>query len=392
MIDVARIQASLTREGIGAWLLYDFRGINPIAQEVLRIHPGNILTRRWFYKIPARGEPVGLHHVIEPDAVSHLPGRKIAYGNRNVLREELSSLLSGFDTVAMEYSPNAALPTLSMVDRGTIELVESLGSRVVPSANLVQDFLAVLSEDQYGSHLRAVDRLMTTKDKVFARVADKLRAGEQVDEFQIQQFILERFRSHRLVSDHDPIVAVNAHAGQPHYEPTEQRHSAIKEGDLLLIDLWAREPGGVFADITWTGFVGETVPDKFARVFDIVRRARDAAIAVISDAYAAGRTITGADADRAARGVITEAGYGERFIHRTGPSITSALPGPGANLDDLETEDVRPLVPGLLFSVEPGIYLDDFGIRSEVNVFITPEGPRVTTQPLQAEILPLLAR
>jgi len=390
MIDVARIQASLTREGIGGWLLYDFRGINPIAREVLRIHPGNILTRRWFYHIPARGEPVGLHHIIEPDAVSHLPGKKIAYGNRNVLQQELSNLLQGFNTVAMEYSPNAALPTLSMVDRGTIELVESLGSTVVPSANLVQDFLAVLSEDQYGSHLRAVDRVMAAKNQAFDRVAARIKAGEETDEFQIQQFILERFRSHRLVTDHHPIVAVNAHAGQPHYEPTQEHHSPIRQGDLLLIDLWAREPGGVFADITWTGFLGETVPDRIAEVFDIVRRARDAAIAAISDAYESGRTVTGAEADRAARDVITAAGYGDQFIHRTGHSITSALHGPGANLDDLETEDVRPLVPGLLFSVEPGIYLDDFGIRSEVNVFVTPEGPRVTTQPLQTEVLPLL--
>jgi Xaa-Pro dipeptidase len=391
MISIEHIQKALQRDSIDAWLLYDFRGQNTIAQEVLATPINHILTRRWFYCIPASGQPVAVQHVMEPESVAHLPGDKLVYRDRGALQEHLKTAVGSLGTIAMEYSPHAALPTLSRVDRGTLEMVEALGPRVVSSANLIQEFLAVLTEDQIDSHRRAAAAVLKVKDVAFTRAADIIKVGKKVTEYELKNYILEEFDAAGLETDHGPIVAVNAHAGLPHYEPTQTNYDHINQGDLLLIDLWAREPGSVYADMTWTGYMGESVPKNIADVFEIVRQARDAAVAAIRESHAAGRIITGAGADRAARAVITNAGYGEHFIHRTGHSITATLHGPGANLDDFETEDIRPLVPGLLFSVEPGIYLDDFGIRSEINVLMTDSGPEVTTLPLQTEVLPLLA-
>lgn len=392
MLDLPRIQEALKREKVDAWLLYDFRGQNTLAREVLGTPERAILTRRWFYCIPATGEPVALQHVMEPESVAHLPGRHIVYRDRITLEQGLKDTTGQFKRVAMEYSPRAALPTLSRVDRGTVELVESVGPKVVTSANLVQDFLAVLGEEAIAGHRRACTAVLSTKEAAFARAAEAVARGEVLGEYDLQQFILKRFAELGVVVDHAPIVAVNAHAGQPHYEPAQATNTPIKKGDLLLIDLWASEPGGVFADITWTGFLGDQVPAHIDKVFQVVRRARDAAVAAIKSAHSAGKVITGAEADRASRSEIEKAGYGDKFIHRTGHSITSTLHGPGANLDDFETEDIRPLVTGLLFSVEPGIYLEDFGIRSEINVLMTPTGPQVTTLPLQTEVLPLLRK
>lgn len=389
MIDVARIQDALRKRDIDGWLLYDFRGQNAIAKDVLHF-PDAILTRRWFYLIPKDGRPVGIGHTMEPHSIAHLPGQRLMYHNRQTLASHLSAAIGRLRTVAMEYSPRGALPTVSRVDRGTIEWIESLGPRVVPSADLIQDFLAVLTPDQIASHRRAARLVLKIKDDAFARVREVVGAGGSLGEYELQQFILKRLGEEGLFTDHPPIVAVNAHAGLPHYEPTAESSAPIRRGDLLLVDLWGRESRGIFADITWTGFLGATVPDRIAGVFDVVARARDAAVSAIRDAYGAGRPISGAEADRAARGTIAKAGYAEKFIHRTGHSITLELHGSGANLDDYETEDTRPLVPGLLFSVEPGIYLDDFGIRSEVNVLTGPGGPEVTTLPLQTEVLPLL--
>lgn len=392
MLDIPRIQEALKREKVDAWLLYDFRGQNTLAREVLGTPEHAILTRRWFYCIPASGEPVAVQHVMEPEAVAHLPGRRLVYRNRETLEQFLKEAAGKFGHVAMEYSPRAALPTLSRVDRGTVELVESLGPKVVSSANLVQNFLAILDDGAIAGHLRAATIVLKVKDEAFARAAELVGRGDALGEYELQQFILERFRAYKVITDHAPIVAVNAHAGLPHYEPTQASSTPIRKGDLLLLDLWCREPKGVFADITWTGFLGAEVPAHIDKVFQFVRQARDAAVSSIKTAHSGGRAATGAEADRASRGVIEKAGYGDKFIHRTGHSITSTLHGPGANLDDFETEDTRPLVPGLLFSVEPGIYLDDFGIRSEINVLMTPTGPQVTTLPLQTEVLPLLRK
>jgi Xaa-Pro dipeptidase len=390
MVDIVRIQESLRKHDIDGWLLYDFRGLNAIAKDVLHF-PDTILTRRWFYLIPREGRPVGIGHTLEPDAIAHLPGQRLMYHDRQTLAAHVKAAVGRLRSVAMEYSPHGALPTVSRVDRGTIEWIESLGCRVVPSAALIQDFLAVLTAEQVASHRRAAAHVLKIKDEAFARARDIVGGGGELSEYELQQFILGRIVEEGMFTDHSPIVAVNAHAGRPHYEPTAEKCAPIKKGDLLLIDLRGRETRGVYADITWTGFLGAEVPEKIAKVFAIVARARDAAVAAIRDAYARGEEITGAEADRAARKVIGDAGYGDRFIHRTGHSITTELHGSGANLDDYETEDTRPLVPGLLFSVEPGIYLDDLGIRSEINVLTCADGPEVTTLPLQTEVLPLLA-
>lgn len=392
MLDVAGIQDALRQEEIDGWLLYDFRGQNTIARDVLKTPEGALLTRRWFYFIPGDGEPVALHNVMEPEAVAHLPGRKIEYHDRAILDRELKATLAGCSKVAMEYSPHAALPTLSRVDHGTVEMIEAMGPRVVSSASLVQLFLAVLNQAQIESHYRACEHILSIKDLAFAKVAEVISAGNTISEFELQQFILKEIEGAGMVTDHAPIVAVNGNAGKPHYEPTLANDRPISKDDFLLIDLWGQEPNGVFADITWTGFLGERVPDKIEKVFRHVAGARDAAVSAVAEASANGDPVTGAEADRAARRVIDRAGHGEHFVHRTGHSITTALHGPGANLDDFETEDVRPLVQGLLFSVEPGIYLDDFGIRSEINVLMTADGPEVTTLPLQTEVLPLLAK
>jgi Xaa-Pro dipeptidase len=392
MLDVAKIQDALKEEEIDGWLLYDFRGQNTIAHDVLHTPGGALLTRRWFYFVPAVGEPVALHNIMEPESVAHLPGRKIEYHDRAILSRELKTTLSRCTTVAMEYSPGAALPTLSRVDKGTIEMIEALGPRVVSSAALVQTFLAVLTKAQIDSHYRACEHILNIKDLAFAKVTDVVRGGNTISEFELQQFIVRQIEGAGMITDHAPIVAVNGNAGKPHYEPALAKSVDIKEGDFLLIDLWGQEPKGVFADITWTAFVGDQVPDEIARVFKHVASGRDAAVAAIAEASAIGDSVTGGEADRAARNVITKAGFGAQFVHRTGHSITTALHGPGANLDDFETDDVRPLVEGLCFSVEPGIYLDDFGIRSEINVLMTPNGPEVTTLPLQTEVVPLLAK
>lgn len=392
MFDLSKVQQALKREAVDAWLLYDFRGQNTIAREVLGTPEHAILTRRWFYCIPASGDPVALQQVMEPESVAHLPGRKIIYRDRGSLQEGLKSIVSRYARVAMEYSPRAALPTLSRVDRGTLELVESLGPKVVSSANLVQDFLAVLNAGQIASHRRASAIVMRVKEAAFSRAAEAVEARRTLGEHDLKEFILEQFAERGIETDHGPIVATNDHAGRPHYEPEKSVNTPLRKGDLLLIDLWGREPGGVFADITWTGFLGPTPPPKIAEVFKFVSQARDAAVAAILTDHKAGRVTTGAAADRAARAVIHKAGYGDYFIHRTGHSITATLHGPGANLDDFETEDSRPLVPGLLFSVEPGIYLENFGIRSEINVLMTTGGPEVTTLPLQTEVLPLLRK
>jgi len=389
MIDIARIQKALAKERTDAWLLYDFRGLNPVAREVARV-PDTILTRRWFYLIPAQGDPVGLFHPLEPGSIAHLPGRKTAYRDRAALSNQLKELVAGMKYIAMEYSAMASLPTLSYVDKGTIELIESFGPKVISSARLIQEFLAVLTPDQITSHKSAADKILRIKDQAFEHAAAAVRGGEDLNEYQLQQFILDRIAGEGMITDHDPIVAVNANSGKPHYEPTAQHHHPIRKGDFLLIDLWGRDPNGPFADITWTGYLGDQVPAPIADIFTIVARARDAVVGALRESRAAGHSISGAEADQVARGVITDAGYADHILHRTGHSITTTLHGPGANLDDMETHDIRPLVAGLLFSVEPGIYLDDFGIRSEINVLMTSSGPVVTTLPLQSEVLPLL--
>ncbi len=388
------VQAALVEARLDGWLFYDFRGLDPIARKVLGLDAARAGTRRWFYHVPARSEPRKLVHAIEPGMLDSLPGSKSIYLSWQSLAEGVGAILSGTQRVAMQYSPRNEVPYVSRVDAGTLELVRSRGVDVVSSADLVQLFDATLTGAQLESHRRAARILRSLVDEVFARVASEVRAGRPITERDVLVFLENRLADHALVYDHLPIIGVNADAANPHFEVPETGSAPVRRGDLLLVDLWAKEraPGAIYADITWTAFVGERVPREIASVFRVVRDARDAAVARARAAFRSGTPVRGCELDRAAREVIEKAGYGERFIHRTGHSIHEEGHGNGANLDDLETHDTRVILPRTLFSVEPGIYLTGrFGIRSEVNVYHTGADAEVTGPPHQEEIAALLA-
>jgi Xaa-Pro aminopeptidase len=388
------IQKALREASLDGWLFYDFRGTDPISRKILGLDPGRLGTRRWFYFVPARGEPRKLLHAIEKKMLDALPGREAIYLTWQSLQEGVRSFFSDSRTVAMQYSPRNDVPYVSRVDAGTIELVRSSGVEVVSSADLVQLFDATLSPSQLESHRRAGKILRSLIDAMFSRVAADVRSGKTLTERGLLSLLEKRLADHGLVYDHSPIIGVNSHAANPHFEVPVEGSAPIERGDLLLIDLWAKEkaPGSIYADITWTALVGERVPDEMARVFGAVLDARKAAVEKAREAFRSGAPIRGFELDRAARQVVDGAGYGEYFIHRTGHSIHEEGHGNGANLDDLETHDTRLVLPRTLFSVEPGIYLPGrFGIRSEVNVYHTGSDAEVTGPPHQEELLPLLA-
>jgi Xaa-Pro aminopeptidase len=334
---------------------------------------------------------VGLAHRIEPDVLSALPGAIIHYAGWREQAAALARLLEGRKRIAMQYSPNCAVPYVSNIDAGTVELVRSFGAEVVTSADLVQQFEARWSQDAYKSHKDAGVLVDSIRRYAFAHVSEALASGRRVTEFEIHNFILDSFRSAGLFTDHGPIVAVNANASNPHYVPSAERHSEIRKGDLLLIDLWAKfdRPGAVYYDITWTGFCGQAPPDAMLNVFCIVTGARDAAVSLVRQAASEGREIAGYHVDDAARGYIAAAGYADYFFHRTGHSIGEEVHGNGANMDNYETHDERRILPCTCFSVEPGIYLPEFGIRSEVNVYRGEHAAEVTGE-VQTELLRLL--
>jgi Xaa-Pro aminopeptidase len=392
-IDVRSAQEALRAQGLDAWLLFDFHGVNPTAVGALDLQ-GRMLTRRWFYLLPAQGEPVALVHAIELLSFPpEVPGARASYSSWASLKDALGRLFARLPArpkIAMEYFPMAAIPYLSRVDAGTIELVRSYGVEVTSSAALVQHFLCRWGPEEVESHRRALAAIDAAKDAAFERIGERLRAGAAPSETELQAFLVERFAEAGLETDHPPIVAVNAHAGDPHYEPSERTPTPIRKGDLVLIDLWARGKGprDVYADITWMAFCGDAPPEKHRRVFEVVAGARDVGLATCEAAHRAGRTLQGWEVDRAVRDFIASRGYGERFIHRTGHSIGRNVHGDGANLDDLETHDTRPLVPGLCFSIEPGVYLPDegLGVRSEIDVFLAEDGPKVFSK-IQRELV-----
>jgi Xaa-Pro aminopeptidase len=351
-----------------------------------------MFTRRWFYLIPARGTPRKLVHKIESRALDSLPGAKLEYASLEELEGNLRRLLARSRLVAMQYSPRNAIPYVSMVDAGTIEMVRRAGAKVASSADLVQRFEATWSAEQFRSHEAAGRVVDSVTQGAFARAASTVLAGGAISEFELQQWILEQFRAGGVTTDEPPIVAVGSHSGDPHYEPTAAASSPIRAGDLLLLDIWGKmqtPENSVYYDITWVGFLGPTVPEKYAKVFAIVRNARDAAVAFVQQSVKAKRSIQGWQVDRAAREVVRKAGYAKKFVHRTGHSIGQTVHGNGANMDSLETRDIRLVLPHTCFSIEPGIYLPEFGIRSEVNVFVDDHEARVTG-PIQTEILPLV--
>ena len=407
---VATIQAALREEGIGAWLLYDFHGSNPIAPAVLgldRVPDRAKDSRRWFYLIPAQGTPRRIVHRIEPRSLDPLPGDTTIYLAWSELDRAIADAVGSVvatigasggsaPSIAMEYSPMARLPYLSRVDAGTIELVRAAGAPVVSSANLAQRFGGVLSPQARRDHVETGRRLQGIFGAAFARVRDSVRSGNaalRLTEVSLQRFILERFDAEGLVTTVPPTVAVNEHSGDPHFDTRPATDAAIREGDFLLIDAWckAKGPGAIYADYTQVAFVGPSAPARHREIFEIVRDARDAAVRSVEEALAAGRAIRGCDVDDAARAVIRERGYAERFLHRTGHSIGEEVHANGVHLDNLETRDERRLLDGTLVSVEPGIYLQEFGVRSEVNLLLDAGRAVVTTEPIQRELPALLA-
>ncbi len=384
------MQAALRGQAMDGWLFFDHHRRDGLAYRILGFEPPRTPTRRWYYFVPAEGEPVKLAHRIEAGMLDALPGAKRLYAGWQEQEQRLRELLAGARRVAMQYSPRCAVPYVAMVDAGTVELVRSLGVEVLSSAALVQQFEALWTPEQYASHKRAQAKVDAIRAAAFRLAEERLARGESVTEFDIKQFILNAFETEGLYTDHGPIVAVNAHASDPHYEPQASGSSEVRKGDLLLIDLWAklREPGSVYYDITWTAYCGAAPPEKMLEVFEAVAGARGAAVARVMQAAASGEPLCGWQVDDAARGYLRERGLEEFFFHRTGHSIGEDVHGTGANMDNFETHDDRPIVPGLCFSVEPGVYLAEFGIRSEVNVYRSETGAEVTGE-VQNELLRL---
>lgn len=386
--DLAAIQTALREAGLDGWLFYDHHERDPLAYRVLNFKPVGVVTRRWYYFVPQSGVPRGLVHRIESGRLDLLPGPKSLYSSWPEQHQGLKDLLAGARRVAMQYSPRCAIPYVAIVDAGTVELVRSLGVEVVSSADLIQLFEARWTPAMVELHLEAGRRVDQARREAFDYLRTALRQGTPVTEYSLQQFLLERFAQAGLETDFGPIVAVNAHASDCHYVPTAQQHSPIQRGDLVLLDLWAklREPDAVYYDITWTAYCGAEPPEPLRQVFSIVREARDTGLRLITETLAAGRPLRGCDVDDAVRGYITARGYGPYFTHRTGHSIGREVHGNGANIDNFETRDERRLIPGTCFSIEPGIYLPEFGVRSEVNVLVEDGGARVTGE-IQRELV-----
>ena len=388
--DIPAIQASLREHGLDGWLLYDFHGSNPIARRLAGLDASaKLTTRRWYYLIPAQGEPRGLVHRIERESLEHLPGARREYAGREQLAAGLESLLDGTARLAMEYSPLCAIPYLSRIDAGTIEGIRALGIEVVSSGDLVQRFEAVWDAAALDSHRDASARLHDIKDRTFDLLAAEVRGGA-LNEYAVQSAMTGWFADQQLVSDSPPVVAAAESSGNPHYLPTAERHRPIRTDELVLIDLWGKldRRGAVFADITWVAYTGRRVPDDYGSVFAVARDARDAAIALVRERTRSGAPPRGWEVDRAARDVIEAAGHGEHFVHRTGHSLGEAVHGNGVHMDDYETHDERRLLAGSGFTIEPGIYFDRFGVRTEVNVYVDAHDASVTG-PLQEEIVAL---
>lgn len=392
-LDLSAVRAALKAEGLDGWLLYDFRGINPIAADVTGVakQGGHLATRRWYYLIPAVGEPRALVHAIEPRALAHLPGLAEQYAQREQLEAGLARLVGGLRRVAMEYSPACAIPYIARVDAGTVELIRQFGTEVVSSGDLVQRFSAIWHEPEMASHRTASEKLHQVKDRAFEAIARRVRDGVPTTEYDIQQLMAGWFTDAELVSDSDPNVSAAENAGNPHYLPTATAARTIHADELVLLDLWAKldQPGAVFADITWVGYSGRRPPDLHLNAFAAVRDARDAAVDLVKEASRAGRELRGWEVDRAAASVLREAGYGDRILHRTGHSLGESVHGNGVNMDDYETHDDRRLLPGTGFTIEPGVYFSDFGVRSEINMIVHAHEATVTG-PLQTEILALV--
>lgn len=393
MFDLSAIQSSLKEFGFDGWLLCDFRGSNILAQRILRMPEGFSGSRRYFYFVPSDGEPRKLVHRIESDVLDHLPGQKSVYLRWQELEEALREAVSGFKRIAMEYSPRNGNPYIARVDAGTVELVRSFGCDVASSGDLISKFESALTDQQWKTHLDAT--VLTTRafEIAWKFIADQVRANGSVTEMAVSDVIMRHFTSNNMTTYHPPIVGVGPNGGNPHYETGTGSDTKIREGSFVLIDLWAKldVPGAVYSDLTRTGFVGTSVPEQYTRIFKIVAAARDAGIDCVRSAMQNGQTLCGWQVDDAVRNVIDQAGYGPQFCHRTGHNMAQETHGNGTHMDNLETHETRQILPRTLFTIEPGIYLPEFGVRSEIDVFIHADRTvEVTGGPIQQEVVPIL--
>ena len=391
-LPIEAVQRALGEEKLDGWLLYDFQGSNPIASRLVGLAgSGKMATRRWYYYVPAKGEPQALVHAIERHNLDDMPGKKRVYAGREQLAGGLRDLLKGGGRIAMEYSPGNAIPYVSRVDAGTIETVRQCGVTVVSSGDLAQRFEAIWTSDALATHLAAAERLYRIKDRAFDMIRQRMSTGTAVTEIDVQESMVDWFREEGLVAGSPPNVSAQENAGNPHYQATRAVHRAIRPNEGVLIDLWGKlaVPGAVYADITWMGFTGTNVPPEFAAAFAAARDGRDAAVSLVQTAVREGRELRGFEVDRACRAVVERAGFGAEFVHRTGHSLGENVHGDGVHMDDYETHDDRRLLPGTVFTIEPGVYTDRYGVRTEINMFVGETEARVTG-PVQKDIVQLV--
>lgn len=386
-MDLKAIQSALAERGFDAWLFYDHHHRDPVAYRILGLPADLHVTRRWYFLIPAKGEPTKLVHRIESKHLDRLPGAKNSYSTWEEHEAGLRAMLAPHQTVAMQYSPNNSVFIISLVDAGTAELIRSFGKKIVSSGDLVSRFEAAMTEEQIKTHFAARDKVDPIMEASWKEIGRRCANGS-TDEYSIQQFILEAFRREKLITDSPPIVGVNANSGNPHYSPTKETTQPIKKGDFVLLDMWAKldGPEAIFYDITWTGVVGRSPSERERQVFTTVREARDKGYAHVRGAFEQKRKIAGWEVDKATRDHINAAGFGQYFIHRTGHSIGTEVHANGANMDSVEVRDEREIIPNTLFSVEPGIYLPEFGVRSEFNVMIRGGQAEITGR-IQTELM-----
>jgi Xaa-Pro dipeptidase len=389
-MDLKKIQTALRKQNIDGWLFYDFHNRDQLAYRILGMNGSKMTTRRWFYFVPAKGEPVKLVHSVEKFKLDALPGKKIVYLPWEQQHALLKKMLGPKKKIAMQYSPKNSIPYVSLIDAGTIELIKSFGHKIVSSADLVTEFEAYIDKEGYKLHLEAGKLVDKIRAEAFQLIKKSVDKNLNTTEYDVQQFILKRFNEEGLTTDDPPIVGVDEHPADPHFEPKPENVRKIKTGDTVLIDLWAKKnvPDGIFYDITWVGYIGENPPAKYLEIFNVVKNARDAAVSFVKEKFAKRKTCFGWEVDDVCRNVVKKAGYGKYFVHRTGHSIGTSVHGNGANIDNLETKDVRQLMPGACFSIEPGIYLEgEMAVRSEINMFIKHNGEAVVTGEVQQELV-----
>jgi Xaa-Pro dipeptidase len=392
-MDLPGIQAALRAHKMDGWLFTDFRNRDFLAYKVLGLNFEKMNSRRWYYYIPTKGVPKKIVSAVEKHKLDDLPGSTVIYLSWEQLHAALKKTLGAKKTVAMQYSPRNNVPYVSLVDGGTVELIKGFGHKLVSSADLIQMFVSVISEEGYRTHKQAAALMDRIRAEAFEEIRQSVRSGADKTEYDIQQFIMRRFGEENLTTYDPPMVGTNDHPADPHFDTTAAEARPIRPGDSVLIDMWAKlnVPGAIYYDITWVGYVGQTPPPKYQRIFEVVRDARDAAIAFVQDRFARGKPCSGWEVDDACRAVVRKAGYGKFFVHRTGHSITEDTHGNGVNIDNLETKDDRRLIPGCCFSIEPGIYLEgEMAARSEINMFITHDGSAEVTGEMQNDMLLLV--